>query len=703
MDGMEHLLPSLTDLARFGVIAYWLVFLFSFVESLAFVGIAFPGTVLAVIAGALSAQGGYDFSDFLLFAIAGAILGDAISYELGKRGSRWLERKSTVREYLKRGETFIRRHGGKSIFLGRFAGPLRAIVPFAAGMMKMPSGKFYVSNILSAIAWSFTYLTLGYIFGTAWKIGLLWFTRAGILLFVLAFVAALIGWFWKWFSGTGRSAWDVLLTVARSARDSFLSHPDVRRFVERHPRFIRFVRERFSTRHLTGLPFTILAALFLVTVTMLLGIVQDYIARDPLIAFDLRLANLLYAFRSPPLLTLFYAVTLLGSSAVVIITAMALSAALLTRNRKEEAITLWITIVGTAGLTFLSKLAFHRIRPEGILPTLISDSFSFPSGHAANAASLYGFLAYLVIRTYRSWRVRVLSLFGCALLIFLIDLSRLYLGVHFLSDVLAGNLLSFAVLLFAISVGEWLRVRRRSEPRPIPLSSFPLVLAAACASATVIFVAEPPVFLSPPATQLRVVEENAVPGLFATGTLPVSTETMLGTPQEPVNLIIVGSEKCLEQSLAHAGWKRAEPVSFSSLYRLAGAAIQNAQYPTAPMTPSFYDARPHDIGFERETDRGSVRNRHHARFWRTIFHTKSGDVFIGTASLDIGIRWLVTHTIAPDIDTERTFLLQNLKSANAIANQRLFPIVPPTLGKNAIGDQFFTDGKAAFLALKPCR
>ena len=118
------------------------------------------------------------------------------------------------------------------------------------------------------------------------------------------------------------------------------------------------------------------------------------------------------------------------------------------------------------------------------------------------------------------------------------------------------------------------------------------------------------------------------------------------------------------------------------------------------MTPSFYDARPHDFGFEKETDAKTVRARHHARFWRTGFITASGTLFAGTVSLDTGVKWGITHTIAADIDTERSLLVSDLSQQHVVAEQQVLQLVAPAIGKNFTGDAFFTDGKAVLVTLQ---
>lgn len=174
-DWFQSLLPYIASL---GISGYWLLLLATLGESFVLTGMFVPGTVLLVIMGGLVPQGLYDFWDLVLFAVAGSIIGDAASFELGKVGRFHVERFTSVRAYLSRGTAFFEKYGTKSIIMGRFIGPIRPIVPFVAGVSDMKRLPYYCCNIISAIGWSATYLLLGYIFGYAWKAALAWSSAA---------------------------------------------------------------------------------------------------------------------------------------------------------------------------------------------------------------------------------------------------------------------------------------------------------------------------------------------------------------------------------------------------------------------------------------------------------------------------------------------------------------------------------------------
>jgi len=147
------------------------VFLTAMLESLAFVGVAFPGVAMMIGFGALVSNGTIQFWPTLFWAIAGAIVGDGISFWIGHHFRHSLHSMrpfSTHPELLEKGVAFFHRYGAISVLLGRFVGPIRPIIPVVAGMLGMETGRFFVVNILSALAWGPAYLLPGMAIATSW-------------------------------------------------------------------------------------------------------------------------------------------------------------------------------------------------------------------------------------------------------------------------------------------------------------------------------------------------------------------------------------------------------------------------------------------------------------------------------------------------------------------------------------------------------
>jgi undecaprenyl-diphosphatase len=183
---MEFLIP---DLEHLGALVYWFVLLVSFAESLVFTGTFIPGTIVIVLTGGLAANHVHHFSLLVLFSTIGAMLGDAISYELGRRGEVHLERWPLFKKHIERARPHFHRHQRKSIVVGRFIGFTRPFLPFVAGVARMDRQSFYSIESLSALLWSFFYIGIGYVFGSAWHTHLMHYARVA---FVIAAVLVLL-------------------------------------------------------------------------------------------------------------------------------------------------------------------------------------------------------------------------------------------------------------------------------------------------------------------------------------------------------------------------------------------------------------------------------------------------------------------------------------------------------------------------------
>ena len=166
---MEHLVqPTLDFVAAHSGWAAAVMFITAFGESFAFLSLLFPGTSLLIAAGALMAADALPYTPIVTGAVAGAVLGDTVSFWIGQRFGAGIGRIwpfSRNPELLPSGIRFFARHGGKSVFIGRFFGPMRAVIPLAAGIMRMPRDRFWLANVASALVWAPMLLFVGDTFG----------------------------------------------------------------------------------------------------------------------------------------------------------------------------------------------------------------------------------------------------------------------------------------------------------------------------------------------------------------------------------------------------------------------------------------------------------------------------------------------------------------------------------------------------------
>ncbi len=174
---------------------------------------------------------------------------------------------------------------------------------------------------------------------------------------------------------------------------------------------------------------------------------------------DIKVLGFFNTLQDTNFLHFFYFVTLFADLIIIIVFSIALSIFLYVKRQRLYIFFLWFALILGEGLTFLGKYLFHRERPTFFIKTITENSYAFPSGHATAVVLFYGFLAYLIIKKFRSTKVRIAVIFFLILFVVLIDLSRLYLGVHYLTDVIAGNLVGFGSLILSIVIIEHLVIR----------------------------------------------------------------------------------------------------------------------------------------------------------------------------------------------------------------------------------------------------
>jgi membrane-associated phospholipid phosphatase len=203
-------------------------------------------------------------------------------------------------------------------------------------------------------------------------------------------------------------------------------------------------------------------ALGCATLVSFAQLAEDYVTRDRLVAWDERFAGWLHHEATATGVDVFEVVTVVGGTAFLA-ALTGLAALLLVRRDRLAAGYVVAVFAGVEALNLALKLAFARERPQLDHPFVHLDTYSFPSGHASGSIAVYGALAILLARRSDGWPARAAVVIAALTVVAVVGFSRLYLGAHFLSDVLAGFDAGFTWLMAATAGWLYAEGRRRSS------------------------------------------------------------------------------------------------------------------------------------------------------------------------------------------------------------------------------------------------
>jgi len=408
------------------------LFTTAFAESLAIAGILIPGVAILFAVAALAGQIGMPLGDALLWAWFGAVLGDGVSFALGRLCQDRLDRVWPLSRYprlINKGERFFHRYGGLSVVIGRFVGPVRPVIPLVAGALQMPWRRFLVFNLTSAVGWAPVYVIPGYLVGSAlasdFQPPAYFYPVIGSSLLILLLIYMAV---FRFQLGLGRDSRTYQWLATKVAQ---------------HPRTDRLWQRYTSERPSESGEFP-LSSLFMAGGAGALFLIWSQLTTGSalLLPFDLAVAEWFSALRlplfDPPMVLL----TLTGDWPVLIAATVCLSLALMFRGYYSAA----LHIVVAAAMTFVAvwglKSATMISRPD--LVATPPSSGAFPSGHTAGITVLCMLIANFIARESlhrRRWRTYLLF----STPVILVAISRLYLGVHWFTDVVGGLLLGLTI------------------------------------------------------------------------------------------------------------------------------------------------------------------------------------------------------------------------------------------------------------------
>lgn len=574
--------------------AYLVVLLAAFAESLAVIGMVVPGVMIMLGAGALIATGNLDFWPTCLSAIAGAILGDGLSYWLGYRYRQHIRAIWPFKCYprqLDQGTDFFQHYGTKSVVLGRFFGPVRAIVPLVAGIMQMAPWRFVLANVGSALAWAPIYLAPGIVFGASLQLAA---EAAARLVALLLILIALI-WISVW--GANRLFWLVSPRANRWVRALL-------RWANVHPKIGRVAQALANPDHPEAATLTALAAALLGATAVAGASLGAGLFGAQKLAVNRITLDLGQSLHTPLADHLMAVLSRLGSPIVLSTLTLAVFAYLQWHRRRRDA-GYWLAACGFT-LVAMPALGWLLRAPRPALGLDLAWPWSFPSLAVLGTTLTYGFLAIMLSRGIAG-RGRWLPYAGAAVVALSVALARLYVGAEWLSDIVGSLALGLA---WISALGLAFRRHSRGTAPWAGLALIAVLSAGGslAASGLAMHAAD----LQRYAPRLPTQDISIAAWRQRDCALLPGHRKDLWRWQDqgrPFDLAYAGDLAPLAEAMAAVGWRRADMLTWGNAMKLLSPSLALSEL---PVIPHVHDGHHEDLALVKDV---AARQRLVLRLW----------------------------------------------------------------------------------------
>jgi len=428
---------TLAWIAAHPVLAGVVIFAIAFCDAVIILGAIVPALPLMIAVGVLIGMGELSGPYAVACATVGAFAGDGLSYWVGRRWGNRLRGVWPFSRYpqlLDRGELMFRRNAFKSILIARYVGAIRPFVPAIAGMAHMPFRTYFKASGIACLSWAVLFLLPGWALGQAYDAVA---AVAGRLFLVVALLGAMLGLVWA----------IVLYSYRWSAARMDVWLARLLGWSQRHPQLLgRSLTDLFDPKRRESVPLAMLALMLLVLGWGWFVLLMVVVGHGEPLALDLAVHRLMLALRNP---LADYPMAALASLAdwQVLLPAIAAGMGYLAWRRRWMAVFHWLAALAF-GLA-LTKLLGATV--DVVRPPAASSGFGFPSVAVTMATITFGFFAVLIGRELPG-RTRVWPYLVSGIVVTLIGFARIYLGAHWVSDVIGGMLFGiFWLLLLGVA------------------------------------------------------------------------------------------------------------------------------------------------------------------------------------------------------------------------------------------------------------
>jgi len=684
------------SLGKLGSGAYLVVSLVVLLETLIVVGQFIPGSLFLVLVGFLCYMDVFDLYGMMTSVLVARLVGELINYYLGRTQGRAMfheDSRFLKPRYLDMAQTRFETSGAKMLVTAQFLGLLRPFVTMAAGVARYPLVRFTLAIVFGGLLWTSLHLLLGFFFGASWQKAFGYLKDFSLVLLVAVPVVIFSGWAIRHLLTLSGYLYRFLEQLSARIHGSQW----YQKLRARNPRVFPFLERRLSLRASWGLGATFGFACALVIVSLSFLIIWDVHRGAFWYDFDHALVNLMAQLRTRGADAFFILITNLGAPAVlavVVITAAILCA--IARQFKSI-----FVIVGSVCLSMGFALAlewiFRRDRPDEALQAVYATGFSFPSSRAATVFALFGGIYYWLWKHPGVLRVRAVLAFLLLVMAFLVGFSRIYLGLHYPSDVVSGFCLGFAsVVICGTIAANW----EALGDVLIAADKKAMILVGVYALTTWLYTDRARLVIHPP-VKAGIVSVNLPNGARSAVTadlfvarlqyFPLISHTLFGGRYVPVNIVSLGSPKKAITLLEKHGFRQVRSADFFT------------REIADPVFPAFLEGTPAAVTLEKKNDEGRCL----VRFWRTsipVERVTSGTAHEGSGNGEIWLGSVVDQERVvrfhvdnfrqlPDVDLSADNLATRLATLNPRAIEHLRP-----RGLYDWRNLFFTHGTALLLA-----
>ena len=620
------------------------IFMVAFLDSLILAGIIVPALPLLIAIGTLVGMGHINPYYAVVSAALGALAGDWLSYWVGRRWGSSLLQQWPFNKYpglIEKAQSLFKRNAVSSILIARFVGAIRPFVPAIAGMARMPLKRYIPISVLAAIAWAILFLLPGMLLGASYNVVAAVADRLAIvvggLTLLLGIVTATLYYVWRW---------------SADHMDHYLAQ--LLAWSKRHPVLGRFAGGVMDPNRPESPSLLVLGICLLALAWGWFTLLALLLVNGGALSIDHSIYDFLWSLRNP-LADNFMAPLATMGDLHVIAPAIAVGIAYFAWRRRWEAVIHWLVALGF-GLVLTYFLGAAIDFPA---PPSANVAFSFPAVSITMTTIALGFFAVLIAREFPA-RPRVWPYLLAGVIVTLIAAGRLYLGMHWASDLIGGMLLGLAWVM-VVGIAYRSHHTRGFWMRPVAWIFYVTLAVAA--------VWHMPKASAPLLTRLQsnVATVTVTKQAWEAGEwqqLPARRTEADERSRWDLNLQFAGSTQELRTLLKQAGFTQQAPATWIDVI----SSLNTGEKPSLhPVLPASYESMPETLLMVREVPDGT---REVIRLWPSRVSLESqGRLWIGnvqTMQYDEPYGVLGIWRPVADSEAALTYVFEAMQPAGAV-------------------------------------